>query len=158
MAEENEIWMSPGWLKQIGIILDSYEKWLGQPLIPGLPSNLLERARAAFEAPKVIVSHDTSADPLLNYGNRMALQLWETTPEILIGMPSRKTAEPVHRDERARMLAQTGDRGYSADYQGIRISTSGRRFHIRQAIIWNLVDAEGQPAGQAASFDSWEYV
>ncbi len=70
-------------------------------------------------------------------------------------MPSRKTAEPVHRDERARMLELTRQQGYIDDYRGVRISAAGRRFRIERAIVWNLVDATGQPAGQAATFAEW---
>jgi len=41
------------------------------------------------------------------------------------------------------------------DYSGIRISQSGRRFRIEQAIVWNLIDAAGHLCGQAATFDTW---
>jgi hypothetical protein len=61
----------------------------------------------------------------------------------------------VHRDERARLLERTHRDGYVDDYAGIRISQSGRRFRIEQAIVWNLVDAAGQHYGQAATFDTW---
>ena len=33
--------------------------------------------------------------------------------------------------------------------------TSGRRFRIQQAVVWNLVDAAGTPQGQAACFHQW---
>ena len=106
----------------------------------------------------MIVSHDTSEDPKLNYGNRKALELWEARSDQLIGMPSRKTAEPMHRDERAKMLAETGTNGYFKGYQGIRISLTGRRFFIENATIWNLVDKAGDAAGQAATFSEWEFL
>ena len=69
--------------------------------------------------------------------------------------PSRLTAGPVHRDERARLLARTLRDGYVDDYAGIRVSSTGRRFRIEQAIVWNLVDAAGVHRGQAATFDRW---
>ena len=41
------------------------------------------------------------------------------------------------------------------DYSGIRISKTGRRFRIEQAIVWNLTDGVGNQLGQAATFDRW---
>jgi MEKHLA domain len=56
------------------------------------------------------------------------------------------------------MLAQARSHGLIQNYQGVRISTSGRRFAIDRATIWNLTDAVGQPCGQAATFANWEYL
>ncbi|MFM9059601.1 MAG: MEKHLA domain-containing protein [Planctomycetaceae bacterium] len=119
-----------------------------------------EQAERLFRVPFVVVSHGPDAaggwaDPILNYGNAAALALWEMTAEELCRTPSRLTAEPVHRDERARLLDRTRRDGYVDDYAGIRISKSGRRFRIEQAIVWNLADAAGVHRGQAAMFEHW---
>jgi hypothetical protein len=45
--------------------------------------------------------------------------------------------------------------GFIADYSGIRIAASGRRFRIERAVVWNLIDADGTRHGQAATFDCW---
>ena len=111
-----------------------------------------------FEAPFVVVSHGVQADPILNYGNAAALKLWEMSWEELIQTPSRLTAEPVSQDERARLLAQVAQNGFIDDYQGVRISKSGRRFRIEKAIVWNLIDEAGRYAGQAAMFENWVYI
>ena len=111
-----------------------------------------------FASPLIVVSHGTQADPILNYGNAAALALWETSFEELTVMPSRLTAEPVHRDERARLLDRTTRHGFVNDYQGIRISKTGRRFLIRRAIVWNLLDELAHPAGQAATFSEYEFL
>jgi hypothetical protein len=37
----------------------------------------------------------------------------------------------------------------------VRISRSGRRFEIVRATVWNVLDEQGNPAGQAAAFDQW---
>lgn len=144
-------------LGQPQLILDSYRHFLGAELIERGESEA-EDARALFDAPFVVVSHDTSVDPVLNYGNQAALELWETNLENLLRMPSRLTAEPVAREERARMLERTTAQGYIDDYSGIRISTSGRRFFIPKAIVWNLIDENGKSAGQAAMFRDWEFL
>ncbi len=108
-----------------------------------------------FAMSAVVLSHGTETDPVLNYGNRAALELWEMTPEALIKMPSRLTAEPGARAAREKALEDTKRQGFATGYEGIRISATGRRFYIHDATIWNLIDAEGRPAGQAATFSRW---
>ncbi len=132
--------------------------------VPALAGReLIERAgdpladsRRLFEAPFVVVAHGQEADPILNYGNRLALELWETDLARLLVTPSRMTAEPVHRQERERLLERTARQGFVDDYQGVRITTSGRRFRIERAIVWNVLDVTGLKIGQAATFSSWQ--
>jgi PAS domain-containing protein len=141
-------------VEQVQLLLDSFARLLGRELIArdGSP---VEQAERLFRSPFVVVSHGTEADPILNYGNAAALALWELSPEELRRTPSRLTAEPVHRDERARLLERTRRDGFVDDYSGVRISKSGKRFRIERAIVWNLADAAGVPRGQAATFDRW---
>ena len=147
-------WMHRDQIEHVQRLLDSFSRWVGRDLIPreGSPA---DQARRLFEAPCIVVSHGTEPDPVLNYGNAAALALWEMDLASFVRTPSRLTAEPMHRDERARLLERTRRDGYVDDYQGIRISRSGRRFRIERAIVWNLVDAAGGHRGQAATFDSW---
>ena len=42
------------------------------------------------------------------------------------------------------------------DYQGIRIATTGERFLIERAIVWNVMNDQDQQVGQAATFDHWQ--
>jgi hypothetical protein len=144
----------PGDLGHAQLLLDSFARLLGRDLIDraGTPAAQAERL---FHAPFVVVAHGTEADPILAYGNAAALALWEMDWETLTRTPSRLTAEPVHRDERARLLERTLRDGYVDDYAGIRISSTGKRFRIEQAIVWNLIDAGGAVHGQAATFDRW---
>ena len=138
----------------VQLLLDSFARLLGRELI-SRQGSAEAQAERLFQAPFVVVSHGTEADPILNYGNAAALALWEMDHATLTRTPSRLTAEPVHRDERARLLERTRRDGYVDDYAGIRISRTGRRFRIEQAIVWNLVDAAGIHRGQAATFDRW---
>ena len=138
----------------VPLLLDSFARFLGWDLIDRAGS-AAEQAERLFHAPFVVVSHGTEADPVLNYGNAAALALWEMDFATLTRTPSRLTAEPVHRDERARLLERTRRDGFVDDYAGIRVSSTGRRFRIEQAIVWNLVDAAGILRGQAATFDRW---
>jgi hypothetical protein len=75
--------------------------------------------------------------------------------EQFIKTPSRLTAEPDDRAERARMLERAKLYGYFDGYRGVRISSTGRRFLVEQALIWNVIDPAGNPIGQAATFSRW---
>ena len=147
-------WRSPAALHHARLLLDSFARVVGRELLPRGGSAEAE-ARRLYEAPFVVVSHGTEVDPLLNYGNEAALELWEMPWEMLVGTPSRLTAEPVHRDQRARLLERTARQGFVDDYAGVRISRSGKRFRIEEAIVWNVLDGDGRIHGQAATFDLW---
>jgi putative N6-adenine-specific DNA methylase len=149
-----EIWQTPGWLQQAQLLLDSYQRVLGRELLPR-SSDPIDEARRLYHAPFVVVSHGTQADPVLNYGNLAAQRLWEMDAVTLTAIPSRLTAEPMHRDERAEMMARAARDGFVDDYRGIRISRTGRRFLIERAMIWNLQDSGGRRQGQAATFSEW---
>lgn len=153
--EINHIWQSRAVVIHTLCLARSLKHFTGRELFPGLTTSehLAERV---FTAPFVLVSHGTEADPVLNYGNQTALQLWEMTWTELTRTPSRFTAEAPNREERARLLAEVTARGFIDNYSGVRISKTGRRFRIQRATVWNLLTETGQPCGQAAMFDQWE--
>ena len=144
-------------VQHIELLLHSFSSLLGRELLVHDGSHE-ERVRCLFDAPFVVVSHGLENDPILNYGNKKALCLWEMTWEEFVRTPSQKTAEPVHRDERARLLDRTRKNGYIDDYAGIRVSKTGKRFKIEKAVIWNISDENGRYYGQAATFDTWHYL
>jgi hypothetical protein len=141
----------------LAMVARSFQHWMGRELLPGVPVGPA-LAAGIFGAPFVLVSHGTEPDPILNYGNQVALNLWEMTWEELTSTPSRLTAEAPNREERARLLARVTRDGFIDNYSGVRISKSGRRFRIDQAIVWNLLTAAGEAAGQAARFERWELL
>ena len=110
------------------------------------------------KAPFVVVSHGPETDPVLDYGNDAALALWEMPWSDFVRTPSRFTAEAPDRTERARLLDQVSRHGFIADYSGIRVTRTGRRFRIAQATVWNLLGDDGTVVGQAATFDRWEFL
>jgi hypothetical protein len=135
----------------------SFQKWTGRDLLAGnFPAT--ELAEKIFHAPFVLVSHGTQADPILNYGNRAALALWEMSWDEFICTPSRLTAEAPNREERARLLEAVAQKGFSDNYSGVRISQNGRRFQVSRAIVWNLISETGAPCGQAATFSDWKFL
>jgi hypothetical protein len=153
----HKIFQEPVVIAHTQIIAQSLKHWTGRELLVGAGSSA-ELAERIFHAPFVLVSHGTEADPVLNYGNQTALNLWEMTWAELTATPSRLTAEAPNREERARLLAAVTQNGFIDNYSGIRISKNGRRFRIAQATVWNLISATGQPCGQAALFARWEFL
>jgi len=152
-----DIWQQPSVISHSAVLARSYRRFTGRIILSGL-FNPLGLSRNLFHAPFVLVSHGLEPDPVLNYGNQAALKLWEMSWEELTRIPSRLTAEAPEREERARLLAAVAEHGFIDDYSGIRISKSGRRFRITQATVWNLITAQGEPCGQAATFDRWEFL
>ncbi len=132
------------------ILMRSFTQRLNRPLAAD--------AKALYHAPFPVLSHDTADDPVFTYGNLAAQKLWEIDWEQITRMPSRLSAEQDERDARAAMLASITANGFIDDYHGIRISSSGRRFAIKNAIIWTLTDDQGHKCGQAATFNEIDYL
>jgi len=131
----------------------SFRHWSGRELIA--PVDGMELAEALYRHAAVVLSHNTAADPLFNYANLAGQELFEMSWETVITTPSRHSAEPVERTERARLMEAVTSRGFIDDYRGVRVSASGKRFLIEQATVWNVIDADGDLIGQAATFDHW---
>lgn len=134
-------------------LLASYQRLLGKPLLTGD-----DVAQQAFNAPFALLSHNTADDPIFNYANHTALNLFELDWQQLCHLPSRLSAEPVNQMARAALLEQVSRNGYIDNYRGIRISRTGRRFQIDRAVVWNVYDDFGAYIGQAACFAQWEWL
>ena len=138
--------------RMLALIAGSFLRLTGRPLLENTSPEGFWNAR------RVIVAHGTEDDPVFFYGNRMALTVFEMDFANFTRLPSRYSAEPVNREERVRLLERVSRAGYIDDYAGVRISATGKRFHIEQAVVWNLIDAEGVLHGQAATFDRWQVL
>ena len=137
---------------QAELICRSFLYWLKRPLI--VPSDCL--GESLFEAPIVVVSHGIEANPIFNYANRLALSLFKMNWDDFVLLPSEKSAEPLARSDRQRLLSTVDRKGYIIKYAGERVDSLGQKFRISNGIVWNLVDQEGSLQGQAACFDNWE--
>lgn len=150
-------WTNPSVIEWCQYLLDSYADWIKLELMDrsGTP---LTQAKRLFNSAFIVASHGTEADPIFNYGNQAALNLWTMDWQQFIRTPSRFTAESPSREERARMLQQAKIQGYISNYSGIRISSAGERFLVDQAIIWNIHKPDGTAIGQGATFSNWKYL
>lgn len=136
-----------GMRERLTLIAASFERLLERRLVEGP-----DVAEALWNAPHAIVAHGTEDDPIFFFGNRAALAAFETDFEAFTRLPSRLSAEAPLREERQALLDRVSAHGFIDDYAGIRISAKGRRFRIENAVVWNLIDAEGVRHGQAATF------
>lgn len=135
----------------------SLRHWSGRELADNALSPA-EQARYLFEAPFALLSHDIAPDPVFTYANRTTMTLWEMNWRQFTSLPSRHSAEPMEQAARARFLAEVSTKGFIDHYEGVRISKTGRRFQIHDALVWNLLDETGQLCGQAAMFNQWRFL
>lgn len=142
--------------RRISAIATSYRQLTGDTLVA--EDDRHDPVDALWVAPLAIVAHGTEADPVFFFGNRTALELFEFDFNAFTQLPSRLSAEPLLREERAHLLERVGRDGIIDDYSGVRISSTGRRFRISRATVWNLSDTNGHPLGQAAAFSTWNFL
>lgn len=147
-------WRHPGVVSHNQRLLDSFEHWLKEPLIERVGS-AQNQAELLFHAPFALISHGCEADPILNYANRTALELWGLDWQTLIKTPSRLTAEAAQRSTREHVLHETSRHGYIRGYEGIRIARGELRFRIEETTLWTILDSHNHLLGQAACFPLW---
>jgi hypothetical protein len=132
------------------LLCGSYRRIVGKDLVPRVLTQR-EAVRWLYEdAPFSLLAHDTATDPVFIYGNKSAQRRFEYSWEELTALPSRLSAEAPERQARENFLRQVAERGYVDNYEGIRISKSGKRFPIADVTVWQLIDVDGTIRGQAA--------
>jgi len=156
MQRSELIWERPEIVRHTQTVLDSFRHWTKRDLI-ALSGTPLEQSRAVFHAPQIVCSHGTQADPIFNYANQAAMDVWEMDWETFTKTPSRLSAEPLERTERQRLMKNVRENGFVDNYHCVRISSTGRRFEI-DVMVWNLLDESGAIAGQAAMYERWKYI
>jgi hypothetical protein len=139
---------TPETAARIALIAESFARLLCRPLVEGGDDVIA----ALWHAPVAVVAHGTEPDPVFFFGNRAALLAFDSDLAAFTAMPSRLSAEAPLREERQHLLDRVTRDGFIDDYAGVRISASGRRFRIKDAVVWNLVDSQGLRQGQAACF------
>ena len=159
-----EIWQQPEIIRWSQIMANSYRRLLGRDSSSALgklinssetPEQL---SQALFHAPFVLVSHGIQAEPIFNYANQTAMELWSLSWDEFIATPSASVTEPDEIEDRALMLKQAAEQGYIDNYQGIRTAKTGKKFRIEGVRLWNLSDRPGKICGQAATFSSWTWL
>jgi len=140
--------------EHIDRLCSSHARLLGRALID-TPLSGAARAEAVFNADFAVLSSGLEADPLFNYANRTALDLFELDWPRLLAPPARESAAAENQAKREQLMQQVRARGFFEDYTGVRVAAGGRRFMIEGATVWNVVDDDGRYYGQAATFSRW---
>jgi hypothetical protein len=139
------------------VMARSYKKLLGKDLVPPHDDGTIVADRI-FQHNAVVLAHNIFADPQFIFANQTAMNLWEMSWNEIVGMPSRLSAEPDFRQDREHLLERVRQFGYIDNYSGIRISKSGKRFLIENAVVWNLYGDNEERIGQAATFSHWKPI
>lgn len=77
-----DLWRRPWVIEWTQYVLDSYVRLVKKELVPR-EGTVLEQAERLFTSPFAVASHGLEDDPILNYGNQTALELWEMNWEKL---------------------------------------------------------------------------
>ena len=155
-------WQQETVIQRTQLILSSFEHCLGCSLfehfgITDVKIDLREVSKQLFEAEFIVASDGTQVDPILNYGNQKALDVWELTWDEFMQTPSRKTAETIEQKERDRLLAETTEKGFCY-FSTIRITKTGKRFKINNGIVWKVINKEQVYQGKAACFSDFYFL
>ncbi|MBT0769897.1 MEKHLA domain-containing protein [Kineosporia sp. J2-2] len=137
------------------LLITSYSRRTGTDLVaPNLRG--AEAAAWLYQAPFGLLVHDTAPDPVFVYANLTAQSIFGYSWDEFVGLPSRLSADEDDRDDRQVFMEAVARRGYAENYRGRRITKHGRCFWIEQTTVWNLAQADGSPAGQAAMIRRWK--
>jgi hypothetical protein len=135
------------------LLLESHQRLFQRPLV--CSNGIRLAAQELFVLDQVVLCHDGSEDPRFLYANRAALQLFSRNWEQMVGMPSRLSASANQRLSRREQLELARRQDKLENYSGVRVNSQGRRFQIRGARIWSLIDQKRHYSGQAACFSQW---
>jgi hypothetical protein len=130
-------------------LISSFLRITGKSLIDAT-GNGSHIYQALYDAPFCVMSHNTDDDPIFNYANKAAQAAFEMNWNEFTLLPSRLSAEASTQEERERLLARVTQYNFIDDYKGVRISSTGKRFLIEEAIVWNIKDENERYYGQAA--------
>ena len=142
-------------VQRVTCILDSHRAHVGSELIARSGDGVAD-AQRLLELDAVVLSHDGGDDPHFVYANSAAARLWRMPIDDLVGMPSRFSAPPEHRAERASMLADAASTRVLHGYSGERVAKDGTRFVIEGATLWTVDYPDGP--GQAVVFRDWHLI
>ena len=127
-------------------------------LVEAQHHNMLGRSLGRWSRYDLIVLDEVGYVPFAQVGAELLFQVISERAEraTIILTTNLPFSEWTQVFPNARLCKALLDRvtssGFIDDYAGIRISAKGRRFRIENAIVWNLIDADGVRHGQAATF------
>lgn len=124
----------------------------------GLDPHDKDLGRKIYSADFALLTHRGDAEATLNYGNALALKLWDCDWERFTTTPSRATAPTDASLARDDLMARVAQNNFVTGTSGKRISATGRIFLIRNVTVWRLLDESGDAFGVGATFRDYEYL
>ncbi|CAB9507466.1 MEKHLA domain-containing protein [Seminavis robusta] len=100
-----------------------------------------------------ILSHGIQEDPIYNYGNAAALELFDNTIEDLCQTPSRYSTVESLMDDREQLIQSINTFGHGTIRDATRRTTKEKLFVIATIWIWHVFDDNGTRIGLAALYD-----
>ena len=82
---------------------ESYRQLLGESLMEVEASTIFQ----LYDAPFALVSHGIEKDPVFNFSNRRALEIFKYSWKQFTQLPSRYSAEQLDREQRQLLLDST---------------------------------------------------
>lgn len=147
----------PFYIKHAWRLCYSYQRWTGKDLVSNYQT-IKNPAEVIFNAPFALVSHGIEPVPVFNFGNRTALELFEIDWDQFIQLPSKESADQENQEDRASLMARVNVNGYEENCCGVRVTSTGKRFLIEGATVWNIIDEQDIYHGQAAMFARWKFL
>ena len=136
---------------------ESFKRWTDQYLID--PHHQPEEfSRLLYFAPFVVFAVSNHPDPRFSYANESSQKLFLYNWNEFTALPSTTPIEPSDFPQSQRMLDECSSQGFSKAFEGIRITSTGKRFKIGRTILWNIIDDSGRKIGKAVVFNKWEFI
>ena len=111
-------------VEHVSILLNNLKRWTGFDLAGEFTIAKSDLGKGVFEAAFCLLSSDLSPDPVLNYGNQRALDLWEMSWEELTSTRSRDTARADRQSDRDGLMRQIGEMNFNLGHPSIAIRQS----------------------------------
>lgn len=101
-----------------------------------------------------VLSHDTAGDPVYNYGNRAAVEVFKWPEDEFYQLPSRYSApDGTIRNSRSTDIQDAIDSDLKTIALAIRQTKHGELFQLTDVMLWNVYDDDGHRVGQTAIYD-----
>jgi MEKHLA domain len=102
-----------------------------------------------------VLSHGVQEDPIYLYFNRAAFGTFQFPEQVAYKTPSRYSAPPgPERDvTRARQVDAAVQHDHTVIPEAIRQTHHGNLIRVRNIILWNVYDENGDRVGQTAIYD-----
>mmetsp|Transcript_14710 Transcript_14710/g.23932 ORF Transcript_14710/g.23932 Transcript_14710/m.23932 type:complete len:173 (-) Transcript_14710:2202-2720(-) len=136
--------------RHVHLLQESYKHYTGKQL--GGEEMATWEALHNSEA-FVLASVGIQDDPIFNYGNRAAMNVFKLDWDEFTQFPGRYSADEENRESREKLLKMANQAEYLPDVEAIRVDAEKRRFKLVDAELFTVLSGDKQTRiGQAVWF------